>query len=96
MSFFLWTGFKKVSNGERFIIKIFKNFLKTLILTKYGILGIKVILKGKLFKKRRKKKFLFRKGSINLVTIKKDVKFTNYNIVTRAGTYNFKCWLVFL
>ena len=96
LSFFLWTGFKKFSNGERFIIKIFKNFLKTLILTKYGILGIKVILKGKLFKKRRKKKFLFRKGSINLVTIKKDVKFINYNIVTRAGTYNFKCWLVFL
>jgi hypothetical protein len=31
-----------------------------------------------------------------LVTIKKDVKFINYNIVTRAGTYNFKCWLVFL
>ena len=42
------------------------------------------------------KKFLFRKGSINLVTIKKDVKFTNYNIVTRAGTYNFKCRLAFL
>ena len=95
LSFFLWTALKNYKNGERRTIKIFKNFLRSIILKNYGILGIKILLKGKLFKKRRKKKFLFRKGSINLATLKKNVKFLSYRVPTRAGTYNFKCWLVF-
>ena len=95
LSFFLWTALKNYKNGERRTIKIFKSFLRSIILKNYGILGIKILLKGKLFKKRRKKKFIFKKGSINLATLKKNVKFIKYRVPTRAGSYNFKCWLVF-
>jgi hypothetical protein len=49
------------------------------------------MLKGKLFKKRRKKIISFNKGSINLISLNKDIKFINYDIFTRAGAYNFKC-----
>jgi len=62
-----------------------------LLLVKYGIVGIKFMLKGKLFKKRRKKIISFNKGSINLISLNKDIKFINYDIFTRAGAYNFKC-----
>jgi hypothetical protein len=96
LTFYLWNGFNTLNNKERYIIKNFKSFLKTIILIKFGILGIKIKLKGKLFKKRRKKVYTLRKGSINLVTLNKDIKFLNYNVFTRAGTFNFKCWLVFV
>jgi hypothetical protein len=49
------------------------------------------MLKGKLFKKRRKKIISFNKGSINLISLNKNIKFINYDIFTRAGVYNFKC-----
>ena len=68
-----------------------KSFLKTLFLKCFGILGIKLLIKGKLFKKRRKKVFFFKKGSISLISLKKDIKFTNFNIFTRAGVFSFKC-----
>ena len=96
LSFSIWNGFNKIKNGERYILKTFKSFLKSIILTKYGILGIKLILKGKLFKKRRKKIYNFNKGSLNLLTLKKNIKFTNYTVFTRAGTFNFKWWIAFI
>lgn len=49
------------------------------------------MLKGKLFKKRRKKKFFLKKGLSNLLVLNNNVKFINYNVFTRAGSYNFKC-----
>ena len=95
LSFSIYNSFLKVKNGERFVIKNFKSFLKSLLLVKYGIVGIKFMLKGKLFKKRRKKIISFNKGSINLISLNKDIKFINYDIFTRAGAYNFKCWISF-
>jgi hypothetical protein len=95
LSFSVYNSFLKVKNGERFVIKNFKSFLKSLLLVKYGIIGIKFMLKGKLFKKRRKKIISFNKGSINLISLNKDIKFINYDIFTRAGAYNFKCWISF-
>jgi len=65
-------------------------FLKTLKFLKFGILGIRVLLKGKIFKKRRKKIVSFEKGEISLLTLKRNVKFIKYDIFTRAGTFNFK------
>ena len=96
LTFLVWNGFNKIPNGERYILKNFKRFLKTLVFKKYGILGFKILLKGKLFKRRRKKKIYFKKGSIKLLNLNKDVKFINYDVFTRLGTYNFKCWVVFI
>jgi hypothetical protein len=58
---------------------------------KYGILGIKIVLKGKLFKKPRKKKITFYKGSIQLLKINNHIKFLSYDVFKRAGIFNFKC-----
>ena len=80
-----------MNGGERYIIKIFQSFLRSINLLKYGILGIKFMLKGKLFKKRRKKRFFLKKGLSNLLVLDNNVKFINYNVFTRAGSYNFKC-----
>lgn len=96
LTFFIWSGFNKMNGGERYIIKIFQSFLRSINLLKYGILGIKFMLKGKLFKKRRKKRFFLKKGLSNLLVLDNNVKFINYNVFTRAGSYNFKCWLIFL
>jgi len=58
LSFMLWNGFVKLKNKEKYVLRNFKSFLRSLILIKYGILGIKIILKGKWKKKGRKKKKL--------------------------------------
>jgi len=96
LTFSLWISFKKLKNSEKYILKNLKSFLKSIIFNKYGILGIKLMLKGKLFKKRRKKQLVFSKGSTNILSLKTNIKFINYNIFTRAGSYNFKCWLFFI
>ena len=96
LTFLIWNGFNKIPNGERYVLKNLKLFLKVLLLKKYGILGFKILLKGKLFKKRRKKKILLKKGLIKLLNLNNDVKFINYNIYTRLGVYNYKCWIVFI
>ena len=96
LSFFFWSFFNKPSGNEKLIIKNIKSFLKPLLLLKYGILGIKIVLKGKLFKKPRKKKITFYKGSIQLLKINNHIKFLSYDVFKRAGIFNFKCWISFI
>ena len=63
--------------------------MNSLPLYNFGIIGFRIFLKGKLFKKTRKKKFLIKQGKLPLVNPLFCIKYIRYFIFTRAGSYSF-------
>ena len=89
LSFFLWNNLRKNQKKEKKILYTCLNFLHALPIRYIGIVGFKILIKGKLFKKPRKKTFKLFKGKLSLPNPIFVVQFTKYFIVTRAGTFSF-------
>lgn len=71
-----------------FINKLFKLFFK---LNKQ-MLGIKLLICGRLKGKLRKKKFYIQSGAIPNQTISKDIQFSKLHVFSRYGVFGFKLW----
>ena len=66
LSFFLWNNLRKNQKKEKKILYTCLNFLHALPIRYIGIVGFKILIKGKLFKKPRKKTFKLFKGKLSL------------------------------
>lgn len=95
LTFFIWNGFLKKLNSEKYLLKTCLKYLRIFPLKKFGIFGFKVLIKGKLFKSRRKKIYSIKKGKLPLLNPLCNIKFSNYVVRTRMGIFKFYFWLNF-
>ena len=93
LSFFLWNSLRKSNKKEKKILYTCFNFLYALPVRYIGVVGFKILIKGKLFKKPRKKTFELFYGKLALPNPLFVVQFTKYFVVTRAGTFSFNFWI---
>jgi hypothetical protein len=80
---------RKNLKREKKILYTCFNYLQALPLRHIGITGFKMLIKGKLFKKPRKKTFELSKGKLPLTNPSINIQFVKYFIVTRSGTFSF-------
>jgi len=78
-----------LKNQEKKIMKTCFKFFKNIPILKFKILGLKILIKGKIFKKQRKKIFSLKKGILPLMNPLLLIKYTKYFIITRQGTFSF-------
>ena len=76
-------------------MKICFSFFENVPLKKFDIKGFFFLIKGKLFKKRRKKKYFIKKGNVSLINTKINIKHAKYFVITRQGSYSLNFWLSF-
>lgn len=96
LGYFLWTRFFFLKNKEKSILKRCFFFFNNVPLRQFGILGWKILIKGKLFKRPRKKVFLIKKGDLPLLNPSFFINYSRYFITTRAGAFSFHFWLTFI
>jgi hypothetical protein len=95
LTYFVWTSFNKLKNKEKRILKTTFLFLNSFPLAKIGIIGFKLLIKGKLFKRPRRKKKLIKKGRVPLLNPLYYIIYNKYLIITRAGLFSFHIWVTF-
>ena len=95
LTYFLWDSFQRRINRERSIVRSAGFFLQAMPLKSFGIIGFKLLIKGKLFKRPRKKIYSLRRGLLPLMNLQYNIKYTHYLVWTRVGSFNFHFWLTF-
>lgn len=96
LGYFIWTRFIFLKNKEKSILKRCLFFFNSMPLRQFGILGWKMLIKGKLFKRPRKKVFSIKKGEVPLLNPSFFINYSRYFITTRSGSFSFHFWLTFI
>jgi ribosomal protein S3 len=60
-----------------------------------SILGLKLLIGGRLKGKLRKKKIFIQTGKIPVQTIAQDIEFTRLHVFSKYGVFGFKFWVCF-
>jgi hypothetical protein len=75
------------------------SFIKKIFNLMFGydksILGLKLLIGGRLKGKLRKKKIFIQTGKIPVQTIAQDIEFTRLHVFSKYGVFGFKFWVCF-
>lgn len=82
---------KKHARFFSFVKKVFSLFFNV----KTNIMGLKLLIGGRLKGKLRKKKIFIQLGKIPSLTISKDIEFNRIHVFSKHGVFGFKFWVYF-
>lgn len=90
---FLLENNRKHVSIVRFIKKVIGICFEKLPSSFFAINGIKILIKGRLNKRRRTKTFIIQQGQIALQTLQIPLDYCQTHAVTLYGTFGIKVWL---